>query len=147
MLIRPLTSGDLDQIVAIELEAHEYPWKKSIHNSCIEVDYPSQVLEVDGELAAYAVYNYLYDECHLMNITTRPDRQGQGMATKIIHHIYQDAKQQGMKNVLLEVRASNHPAIQFYLKEGFKEIGRRPGYYPTKEGREDALVMQKDLTC
>lgn len=146
MIIRPLEVVDLDNIVAIELQAHEYPWKQSIHLSCIEQEYPSQVLELDGQVAAYAVYNYLYDECHLMNITTRPDFQGKGLATQLIQHMYQVAKQEGMQTVLLEVRESNRPAIQFYIKEGFQEIGQRPGYYPIQDGREGALVMRKDLT-
>ncbi|WP_223668420.1 ribosomal protein S18-alanine N-acetyltransferase [Kangiella shandongensis] len=146
IIIRPLEVVDLESITAIEQQAHDYPWKQSIHLSCIEQEYPSKVLELSGQVVAYAVYNYLYDECHLMNITTRPDCQGKGLATQLIHHMYQVARQQGMQSILLEVRESNLPAIQFYVKEGFQEIGQRPGYYPTQEGREGALVMRKDLT-
>jgi ribosomal-protein-alanine N-acetyltransferase len=28
---------------------------------------------------------------------------------------------------------------------GFHEIGRRPRYYPAKDGREDAIVMSLEL--
>jgi ribosomal-protein-alanine N-acetyltransferase len=27
------------------------------------------------------------------------------------------------------------------MSVGFRQIGRRPRYYPAKEGREDAIVM------
>lgn len=143
--IRPLEAVDIDGVVNIEQLAHEYPWKKSIHLSCIEEEYPSLVLELDGKLNAYVVFNYLYDECHLMNITTHPEQQGKGFASLLIQALYDNAKSQGMKKVLLEVRESNLPALAFYRKEQFKEIGNRPNYYPTKDGREAAIVMQKLL--
>jgi ribosomal-protein-alanine N-acetyltransferase len=43
------------------------------------------------------------------------------------------------------VRPSNTHAIALYHDEGFNEIGRRPRYYPAKDGREDALVMAIEL--
>ena len=82
-VIRPLVVGDLEKIVSIEQEAHAYPWKKSIHLSCIEQGYPSLVLEQGRAIIAYVVFNYLYDECHLMNITTQPSVQGRGYASKL----------------------------------------------------------------
>jgi ribosomal-protein-alanine N-acetyltransferase len=143
--IRPLEAVDIDGVVNIEQLAHEYPWKKSIHFSCIEEEYPSLVLELDGKLNAYVVFNYLYDECHLMNITTHPEHQGRGLASLLIKALYDNAKSQGMKNVLLEVRESNGPALAFYRKEGFEDIGRRSNYYPSKDGPEAAVIMRRSL--
>ena len=39
----------------------------------------------------------------------------------------------------LEVRVSNVDAISLYQSRGFREVGRRPGYY--HDTGEDALVM------
>ena len=55
------------------------------------------------------------------------------------------AQGRGAQRVFLEVRPSNAAAIALYHAEGFNEIGRRPRYYPAKGGREDALVMAKEL--
>ena len=41
----------------------------------------------------------------------------------------------------LEVRVSNQSAYRLYERYGFNEIGRRRDYYPTVDGKEDALVM------
>ena len=49
------------------------------------------------------------------------------------------------ERVFLEVRPSNTGAIALYHDEGFNEIGRRPRYYPAKDGREDAIVMAMEL--
>jgi ribosomal-protein-alanine N-acetyltransferase len=45
--------------------------------------------------------------------------------------------------VLLEVRRSNTVAQKLYHSEGFHELGIRKGYYPTNEGREDAIILAK----
>jgi len=55
--------------------------------------------------------------------------------------LVREAAADGMAQVLLEVRASNEAASDLYLAEGFAEIGRRPGYYPSSSGREDARVL------
>lgn len=143
--IRPLEMVDLEQVVAIEHKAHDYPWKKSIHLSCIEQEYPSLVLEHKSSIIAYVVFNYLFDECHLMNITTATSHQGRGFASQLIQAMFKQARVAGMQSVLLEVRESNQPALSFYIKEGFEEIGRRPNYYPSKDAREAAIVMRRSL--
>ncbi len=51
----------------------------------------------------------------------------------------------GMTRMLLEVRVSNVAACAFYQHTGFVEIGRRRGYYPADTGREDAIVMARNL--
>ncbi len=41
----------------------------------------------------------------------------------------------------LEVRASNAAAIALYEGLGFNEATIRLNYYPTTDGREDAIIM------
>jgi ribosomal-protein-alanine N-acetyltransferase len=47
--------------------------------------------------------------------------------------------------MFLEVRPSNSAARALYARAGFREIGLRRGYYPAREGREDALVLELAL--
>jgi ribosomal protein S18 acetylase RimI-like enzyme len=46
-----------------------------------------------------------------------------------------------VRRVDLEVRASNEAALGLYRDLGFRETGRRPQYYGTPGGREDAILM------
>jgi ribosomal-protein-alanine N-acetyltransferase len=39
----------------------------------------------------------------------------------------------------LEVRISNRPALDLYMKHGFEQVGRRRGYY--EKPKEDAILM------
>ena len=47
--------------------------------------------------------------------------------------------------MLIEVRPGNLAALALYRRHGFIEIGRRRNYYPAQGGREDAIVMARDL--
>jgi len=50
-----------------------------------------------------------------------------------------------LKQVILEVRASNSAAQNFYKQCGFSEIGRRKDYYRLGDGRENAVLMSLSL--
>jgi ribosomal-protein-alanine N-acetyltransferase len=52
-------------------------------------------------------------------------------------------RQNGATLVTLEVRRSNHGALDLYRNLGFRAVGIRPNYY-VDEG-EDAVVMILDL--
>lgn len=143
--VRQLIKTDLEQVCSIEKKAYTIPWTDNVHAECIESGYPSLVLEQGGAIVGYVIFNYLYDECHLMNIVTDPNCRGLGLATQLMHAMYDNAKQSGMVKVILEVRDSNQVAIEFYHKQGFAEIGLRKKYYKTVDGHEDALVMERML--
>jgi len=55
------------------------------------------------------------------------------------------ASQAGTETMLLEVRPSNESAIRLYHQLQFNEVGTRPDYYPSADGREDALIMARSL--
>jgi ribosomal-protein-alanine N-acetyltransferase len=56
------------------------------------------------------------------------------------------ARQNKARVALLEVRMSNTAAYKLYTKLGFDEVGLRKGYYPARHGREDAIILARDLT-
>ena len=83
------------------------------------------------------------DEYHLLNISIRADLQGQGMGRQLLQWGIGRGRSAGMQGMLLEVRPSNDSARKLYESEGFKLVGTRKNYYPSKQGREDALVLFK----
>ena len=50
-------------------------------------------------------------------------------------------EKRGVATLWLEVRASNAAAIALYESLGFNEATIRRNYYPTTDGREDAIIM------
>jgi ribosomal-protein-alanine N-acetyltransferase len=55
------------------------------------------------------------------------------------------ARRRDMRRMVLEVRASNVAAIGLYRRAGFTDIGLRRDYYPAEHGREDAILMGREL--
>ncbi|HDZ78112.1 MAG TPA: GNAT family N-acetyltransferase, partial [Gammaproteobacteria bacterium] len=68
-----------------------------------------------------------------------------GLATKMVQYLMNQARQNDMGSIFLEVRESNTAAIKLYDKLGFNEIGLRRDYYPGSSGREDALVLAHEI--
>ncbi len=143
--LRPLREADLDAVLAIELRAYPFPWTRGIFRDCLRADYPAWVLLQDARLIGYGVLSVAADEAHVLNVCAAPEVQGHGHGRRLLRALVQVARSRRVQRVFLEVRPSNAAAIALYHQEGFNEIGRRPRYYPAKDGREDALVMAMEL--
>lgn len=143
--MRTMREDDLDAVLDIELRAYPFPWTRGIFHDCLRADYPAWVLQRDGEIIGYGMLSLAAGEAHVLNVCTAPEEQGQGHGRRLLRALLQLARARGAQRVFLEVRPSNSAAIALYHDEGFNEIGRRPRYYPAKHGREDALVMAKEL--
>ena len=143
--LRPMRDADLDAVMAIEQRAYPFPWTRGIFRDCLVADYPARVLECDGEVIGYGMLSIAADEAHILNVCAAPEVQGCGHGRRLVRALLQVARGRGVQRVFLEVRPSNLPAIALYHAEGFNEIGRRPRYYPARQGREDAIVMAMEL--
>lgn len=142
---RPMREDDLAAVHALEVRAYEFPWTLGIFRDCLRADYPAWVLEDDGRIVGYFLMSLAAGEAHILNICIAPELQGRGHGRALLHTLLQLARARRAERVFLEVRPSNTPAIALYHDEGFNEIGRRPRYYPARQGREDALVMALEL--
>jgi ribosomal-protein-alanine N-acetyltransferase len=136
---------DLDRVMEIEREVYEFPWTRGNFKDSIESDYRCIVMERAGFVAGYGVMMVIVDEAHLLNLSVAKNWQGMGMGRKLLEHLMSIAKRESLKFFYLEVRVSNKVAQGLYESSGFSEIAVRPGYYPDKAGREDALLMGAEI--
>ena len=142
---RAMSYADLATVIAIERRAYPFPWTETIFRDCIRVGYCCRLLEMHSRLESYAVMSIGAAEAHLLNICVRPESQRRGLAWLMLEHLLELAGANAVKTMFLEVRPSNDRAIRLYHTIGFCEIGLRKGYYPAARGREDAVVMAKEL--
>jgi ribosomal-protein-alanine N-acetyltransferase len=143
--LRPMRVDDLDAVLDIEVRAYPFPWTRGIFQDCLRAGYPAWVLECEGRTIGYGMLTIAAAEAHVLNVCAAPEVQGQGHGRRLLRTLLRIARSRGAQRVFLEVRPSNPVAIALYDAEGFNEIGRRPRYYPAKNGREDAIVMAKEL--
>ncbi|GIX36019.1 MAG: ribosomal-protein-alanine acetyltransferase [Lysobacteraceae bacterium] len=143
--LRAMQEADLDRVLAIEQSAYAFPWTAGIFRDCLRSGYGCWVLDRDGEIVGYGVVSVAAGEAHLLNLCIAPRAQGQGLGRHLLGRLIELARWQRAERIFLEVRPSNPRAIALYHAMGFNEIGRRPRYYPAAQGREDALVMAREL--
>lgn len=136
---------DLDVVLAIELRAYAFPWTRGIFEDCLRATYPAWVLVDGDDVVGYGVLSVAAGEAHVLNVCVDPRAQGRGHGRRLLRSLLQQARARGAQRLFLEVRPSNHAALALYDAEGFNEIGRRPRYYPSHAGREDAIVMAMEL--
>lgn len=148
--LRPMRETDLDAVMEIERRAYPFPWTQGIFRDCLRAEYPAWVMlsegrQSEGRIIGYGVLSVAADEAHVLNVCVDPLAQSRGHGRRLLRALMNNARGFGAQRIFLEVRPSNPHAIALYHDEGFNEIGRRPRYYPAKFGREDAIVMAKEL--
>ncbi|QJD60302.1 ribosomal protein S18-alanine N-acetyltransferase [Pseudomonas sp. gcc21] len=145
LYFRPMGEVDVETVLEIECSAFSHPWTRGIFLDCIRSGYECWVFFEGDKQIGHGVLSAAAQESHLLNLTVRPDRQGRGYGLQMLEHLMESAKLRDAEVTFLEVRESNLSAIRLYERSGFNEIGRRRGYYPAAQGREDALVMAFSL--
>lgn len=140
-----MTNTDLDAVAEAEARIHPFPWTRGNFADSLAAGHDVWLAREDGILVGYAVMMQVLDEIHLLNISVLPELQRNGRGSALLDHIFARARMRAATRVLLEVRPGNVAGQAFYRRHGFAEIGRRRDYYPTHEGREDAIVMARDL--
>ena len=143
--VRPMVEEDLVSIINIEKNAYDFPWSKTIFLDCLRAGYSSWVIEDNKILIAYGIMLITSDESHILNLCVHTDYQSVGVGKQLLGHFISLARRQNIHRIFLEVRPTNFKAIKLYLSMGFNEVGKRRNYYPTKIGREDALILAKTL--
>ncbi len=143
--IRPLNADDVDPIAHLELELFpDEAW--DFFMLIEETSHPDRryaVAEQAGAIVGYAGLMLAGDTADIHTIGTSVP--GRGIGQSLLAWLEQAAREGGAERILLEVRADNSRARAFYARAGFTEIGRRPGYYRTRRGAIDAIVMEKPL--
>lgn len=102
--------------------------RSDVNNCAIAAD--------ETQLVGFLVWQETDFEAEVLQIAVLPSYQGQKIATALFDFLPAD------KEIFLEVRESNKPALLFYKKEKFEEIARRKAYYHAPV--EDAIVMKRE---
>lgn len=101
------------------------------------------VAEQGSEKIGYADMRIIAGEAQIYNIAISHDYRAQGYGEMLLTHLIDKARESGCDSITLEVSSTNRAGISLYGKLGFKEVGRRKGYYSSDN--TDAILMTKDL--
>ena len=143
-MIRPMTTQDVEAVLAIEQSVQAYPWTRGNFTDALNSGYLCYVDQGAEKLRGFAILMPGVDEAELLNIGVALCHQRKGLGRYLLGRMFDVAASRRMQRIFLEVRASNTAAIALYRSAGFEQVGLRRGYYRNAAGSEDALVMACD---
>lgn len=145
-MIRRMVLDDIPRVFAIEQSAHVFPWTQQILEDCLHAGYAGFVLTEGDFIIGFIIFTFVIDECHLLNLAIDPQYQRHGYGSQLMLYTIDFCHELTMRVIYLEVRRSNQIAIDLYAKFGFTCSGVRKNYYQSAQGREDALMLQLEVT-
>lgn len=102
------------------------------------------------------------EDCEVLTFGVDPQIRGAGLGARLLEAAMFRAKAGDATRMVLEVAGDNDSARGLYERMGFREIGRRPGYYlrcspevgaegagmeiPPQRERVDAWVLARDIS-
>jgi tRNA threonylcarbamoyladenosine biosynthesis protein TsaB len=150
IVLREMRDSDIVKVMEIAAAEREAPqWTREAYQAAITPVLQRRVALVaedrsTGVLAGIIVLSITAPEAELESIVTAVEFKRRGVAKRLLHSLASNLRHAGVREVHLEVRASNLPALALYQALGFVESGRRPRYYA--EPVEDAVLMRLRLS-
>jgi [ribosomal protein S18]-alanine N-acetyltransferase len=86
-----------------------------------------------GKLAGFILSRTAAGEAEILSVAVGSRWQGRGLGRKLLDLHLRRLAGLLVGTVFLEVEEGNRPALRLYAAAGFRQVGRRPGYYPRDE--------------
>jgi len=141
------TAHDADEIARLLAACHAVPWTAAQVAAEIAQPPPAAVLVArggsEGRARAACAYRVVADEMEVLDVSVDPRWRRRGLARLLVRLALARGARVGARVAHLEVRESNAAARALYAALGFRERGRRRGYYGAPV--EDALLLGRPL--
>lgn len=129
---------DLEEVVFKESLGYDMLYKELSDNSYSRY----LVICLNNEIIGYVGFWIMYTDSQIINFLIAPKYQGNGYGKDLFDKVISICNNENVKDITLEVRASNIIAQSFYKKYGFIKVAVRKSYY---KDNEDAYLLQKLL--
>lgn len=136
-------------LAAIDAAVNPSPWRPAQFEAACgagaETTESALVLKEGGSVCGFIIFSCVLEQACIHNIAVEPALQGRGLGRSLVVAALTAMQQAGATCCQLEVRASNQAARGLYTALRFQLDGVRKNYYPAAGGREDALLMSRQL--
>jgi ribosomal-protein-alanine N-acetyltransferase len=147
--LAPLSSRHAARLAEIHGEAFTRPWdamefERSLSEKNVYAD--GLFLGRAPEPIGFILSRRAADEAEILSVALAAGARGRGLSGALLDRHLRALAQAGVRSVFLEVEEGNRPALALYRRRGFREIGRRQGYYARPDGtRASAITMSRRL--
>jgi ribosomal-protein-alanine N-acetyltransferase len=137
--------GDARAFAALHAVAFHRGWtEEELEHLLSDRNVVAHRANAGGGLAGFILSRLVQDEAEILSVAVAGSERGKGLAGQLLTLNLRRLAGLGARTVFLEVDEGNTPALRLYRRAGFRQIGRRPGYYPSSENAA-ALVLRRDL--
>ena len=139
--------SDFEIVQQIENECFKEPYSTDELKYEFEENPVNKIIvaESDGRVVGFIDYLITFNSATIMQIAVTKDFRNKGIATQLLKEMEKSFPEEIddlVESVTLEVRVSNKPATDLYIKNGYKIVVVKSHYY--KDG-ENAIYMVKRL--
>ena len=149
-LIESASVVDLEQILQLEEACFSAPWTRKMLEAELSGNQFAHFLIAKGsglqdgttDIAGYLCFWVVFEELRIMNLAIKASARRRGIARRLVTRTLEIGLEKGASRALLEVRASNDPALLLYEHMGFRRVSIRSRYY--SHPLEDAVLMEME---
>ncbi len=147
--IRRMHGGDLEAVRALAASLDDAPHcPPQVYVTALDAQAAPRriaLVAVDhaGAIAGFAIASLVAPEAELETVAVAAGAQRQGIGRRLLGALIEEMQAAAVSEFLLEVRASNVAAVGLYRTLGWRQTGRRPGYYANPV--EDGVLMSLEL--
>lgn len=129
-----------------------------IHHACFTAPRPWSASEIAELLAqtgvflteapsGFAMARVIADEAEILTVAVDPKTRRRGIGRQLMSDLIAEAAERGAASLFLEVAETNTAARALYDTLGFRQTGRRKGYFHHPDGtKTDAIVLSRLAT-
>jgi ribosomal-protein-alanine N-acetyltransferase len=145
--LEPLTIADSAALAVIHQEDFVRPWSGDEFEALLAQDtvfgYAAREVGRGHEgPVGFVLARLVAGEGEILTIAVARSHRRQGLGWQLLDAVLRELHGQRAEALFLEVDETNIAAIALYRRMGFRQVGKRPGYYQSDRG---ALVMRRDL--
>jgi len=150
-VLQPLTGRDSAALSQIHAEDFVRPWAAAEFESLLAQNTvfgfgAHQPGAKKRELHGFVLARAVAGEAEILTVAVARAARRRGLGRTMMDAVLSRLHALRAEALFLEVDETNIAALALYRKLGFREVGRRDGYYADRSGRKSAaLVMRRDL--
>jgi ribosomal-protein-alanine N-acetyltransferase len=141
------SARDASEIAALHAVSFRRGWsEEEVESMLLDRAVTAHRARLGSNLSGFIMSRRVADEAEILSVAVARRHRGRGLARQLLNLHLRHLAGLGQRAVFLEVDEHNQSAIRLYNRAGFREVARRPNYYPLDNGKTAAaLVLRRDM--
>ena len=126
-------------------DGFDAPWSAQAFTGLLNLPTVCGWIVATPDPVGFILIQIAADECEVLTLAVRALHRRAGLGQCLLDKAEDYMRLAGIKTCHLEVAADNIAALSLYSEAGYRQTGRRAGYYSRPQGAVDARLMSKNL--